>query len=570
MQYSAAFGHLLVASNEMISGRSNHGSNASFVFPPLRHIVKASPIFAIAIASILATTPVWLPTYPPMTDLPQHAAQVTLLRNLHDPTFHFSNLFDVNWFTPYLLGYMLIYLIAPVMGIVTACKLVICVSLIALPLTTAVLMKEMKADPYWAILSIPAMYGFSYYWGLLNFIVAIPLGVLFLWALMRYMQQPEKKNLFWIAVLLNLLFFCHALICAFFGLIGICYIFCESSSVNRAVRNCASLGTVIPFALLWLWKTGQRQPIAHKSTEWDLGWFNTVNPYYKSLAEWATPVHPGWGRVSGFVPRLLGVEPRPEYVFLTAILFTIPLFAGFGLSRRPGRWMPLLVSIAVLLFAPSVLWGTAFVFQRFTIFALPFFLIGLEPSQSVRKFSHYNLCRIAAFLIVAAWISAVCVRVLAYDRAADGFEGALAAMEPNERVLAFDFIRDTEVTIAPPFSHFASWYAAEKRGVVDPSSAFWYVELIRYKPGKVPKARLWDFEWNPEKFSWDAYHGDDYRYFLVSDLSDEGSQIFKNAGCPVRLKYASNIWWLYEKDPGCNSKNNVMAIGYHKTSLVTP
>jgi hypothetical protein len=59
-------------------------------------------------ACLLCGLPVWLPYYPPMVDLPQHAAQVTLLLNIGKPGFPFSDLFHLNLFTPYLLGYGLI------------------------------------------------------------------------------------------------------------------------------------------------------------------------------------------------------------------------------------------------------------------------------------------------------------------------------------------------------------------------------------------------------------------------------------------------------------------------------
>jgi len=78
----------------------------------------------VIIASLLATIPIWLTSFPPMVDLPEHAAQVGLLRSLHNPSFGFSELFWVNWFTPYLFGYILVYALTPLFGIVAASKLV--------------------------------------------------------------------------------------------------------------------------------------------------------------------------------------------------------------------------------------------------------------------------------------------------------------------------------------------------------------------------------------------------------------------------------------------------------------
>jgi hypothetical protein len=292
-----------------------------------------------------------------------------------------------------------------------------------------------------------------------------------------------------------------------------------------------------------------------------------MEPYYKSLATWAEPGHPGWGRISGFVPRLLGVEPRLEYLIVAAGLFALPLIAGSRLNRKFAVWTPLLVCIFVLLFVPSLCLGTAFVFQRFTVFALPFFGIALTSGDSTSKSNH--AFRVAGVLIVAAWVAAICIRTQAFDRAGAGLKGALDAMEPNQRVLALDFVRDSAVTISPSFAHFASWYGAEKYGLVDPSSAYWYVELIRYKPGMVPKAKLWDFEWRPSEFSWDSYDGGNYRYFLVSNLSDDGAAIFRGAKCPVHLKYSANIWWLYEQDSQCQTRNNSVAKDQTRKSILS-
>jgi len=237
---------------------------------------------------------------------------------------------------------------------------------------------------------------------------------------------------------------------------------------------------------------------------------------------------------------------------VAAALFAIPKLAGARLNRRVSVWMPLAVCTIVILFAPDNIYGTDFVFQRFTLFMLPFFLMGVsqrEPACTVSR--EQRLYHLFAMILVAALTIATCFRTLAYDRAASGFDGALRLMEPNQRVLSMAIDRDTNFTISPPFLQFAAWYSAKKGGLVEPSSAFWHVELVRYKPDRVPKVRERDFEWHPREFSWSKYDGQNYRYFLVSNVSDEGSTLFRNSTCPVRLIYSSNRWWLYEQDRKC-------------------
>ena len=62
-------------------------------------IRSAEPrLFLAAVAACVL--PVWLAHYPPLVDLPQHAAQVRTLVDLARPDYPFRELFRVNWFTP--------------------------------------------------------------------------------------------------------------------------------------------------------------------------------------------------------------------------------------------------------------------------------------------------------------------------------------------------------------------------------------------------------------------------------------------------------------------------------------
>ncbi|MGA3128948.1 MAG: hypothetical protein ABSD13_19815 [Candidatus Korobacteraceae bacterium] len=267
-------------------------------------------------ASLLATTPVWLASFPPMVDLPEHAAQIALLRNLHDPSFPFAELFWVNWFTPYLLGYMLVYALAPVFGIVVACKLIIALALIGLPLATAVLMRETGADPYWALLAIPGMYGFSFTWGFLNFMVATPLGLLFLAYVIRNARRPTLRSSLLLGVFAVLLFFCHALICLFFLAIAAVYVVVETKSLRRAALVFIPVLAVLPVILAWYLRTSKGNSGIEQGLVWDLGWTSSPDP--QALG----------GRITGFFPRLLGLRPANLCLALGVPLFILPFLAG--------------------------------------------------------------------------------------------------------------------------------------------------------------------------------------------------------------------------------------------------
>ena len=488
-------------------------------------------------ASVIATLPVWLASYPPMVDLPEHAAQVALLRNLHDPAFRFAGLFWVNWFTPYLFGYMLTYALTPLLGVVTACKIVIALAVAALPLATAVLMRETGADCYWALLTIPCMYGFSYNWGFLNVLVATPIGLRFLALFLRHAKKPTLRSYVVLALLSVSLFFSHALIYVFFGTIACVYAWFDTGNFRRAVLLASPIASATPLAVFWYLRT-KADPTAQDPAYWDLNWINAADPHL-----WG-------GRLTGFFPRLLGFWPVWLDAFFGIALFALPLLAGMRLSKRLKVWVPLAVCIAVLLFAPTGGHSGWALSQRFTVFALPFFLIGLERPLVLRP-----LWRATAVFLLLAWIGIIVSANQSYEAESRGFKQILSAMKPNERALSLMFLKDTRTSPNPVFVHFPAWYSATKQGVVDMNFAVFPVALVRYLPS-LPAGDPSVSEWHPQTFRWTEWRGGSYRYFVVHAPVDLGYRLFRWAPCPVSLVERSDNWWLYEKDPGCSSESD--------------
>jgi hypothetical protein len=483
-----------------------------------------------------------------MADLPQHASQIALLGELLHGNPQYGSIFRINWFTPYLLGYLLVYSLVPWLGIVAACKTVVSLALAALPLATALVMRETGTDRRWALLAIPAMYGFSYQWGFLNFVVAAPLGLAFTGLVLGHARRPTRGGAIAIGVLINALFFCHAMVCAFFGGVAGCILLISSErKVSSVIRSVLPLASVLPIMVLWGTLTLEN-PLASRPVLWDLNWMTTMDGYYGRLAAWTTRGGWGWGRMAGFFPRLLGVRPGVLATFFGLALFLLPIAAGARFNRRLAVWVPFALCIAVLLFVPGILFGTDFTFQRFTVFSLPLYLVLLEQRPG-REWPRWTWP--ACGLLAAAWITVVSANALAYERDAAGFDEVLARMGPGERALSFAYERDSAGTIAPPFLHFPSWYSALKHGIVDPNIAGTHVQLVLYRPQQAPRARLWGFEWNPRTFNWQSYAGGQYRYFVARAPSDLSSNMFRKASCDVRLVHHVNHWWLYEKDPAC-------------------
>jgi hypothetical protein len=511
---------------------------------PQRH--GSGGVLLVLAASLLATIPIWIATFPPMTDLPMHAAEIGLLQAMRRGGFPYEASFQFNWFTPYLFGYLLVYGLLPFVGIVTACKIVVALALAAMPVSTALVLTETGADPRWALLTIPAMYGFTYQWGFLNFIVAAPLGLLFVWLTLREARNPTLAGALTLGASAIALFFCHALLCAFFGAIAGCILLLSAGTLSGAIRRLLPLTAVVPVIIVWAAGRVGRS-VVRLAPMWDLNWFSTEEPYYAHVARWTTPEGWGWGRVTGLFPRMLGVQAGWLAALFGLALFLLPFAAGARLTRRPAKWVPFVVCVLTLLLLPGVLFDAAFLFQRFCIFALPLFLLTLEaPAGWTWPRWTWPACGALA----AGWIGIVSLNTVRYEADAAGFKQVLSRMEPGARALSFIFERDADGTIAPVFLHFPSWYGALKAGLVDPSTAE-APAIVHYRPGLQPVAQMLAFEWNPGAFEWTRYGGAQYRYFVVRAPVDLGVRIFAHATCAVRLAYHVNQWWLYERNPGC-------------------
>jgi len=523
---------------------ANHGTAKILIGSP------ASKWLLLA-TSLLAVIPVWVTHYPPMSDLPQHAAQIALLKNLNDPQFQFTNMFHLNWFTPYLLGYLLIYVLAPLFGILAACKISVSLFVAGLPLSTGYLISSVGIDAFWAILCVPGAYGFAYQWGFLNFLIAAPVGICFLAFVIRRQESFSRGTAAFLGVSALILFFCHALICAFFGICAVLYIAATSKSFRVATCRLLPLTSVIPVAFLWIHRTSE-SPGAKRPGRGDLNWLITTDPYYRSLCYSLHFRYAFWGRMTGFPPNLLGLFPSWSHLLIAAALIMLPFCAGFRFSKRFAYRLPLLVCVSVLLWCPLTVFGTDFVYQRFSMFAIPMLLLALEPPAGLMNQAF--LIKSVAFLVVVSLVTAAGVRAKAFDRETNGFKHAVALMEPGQRALSLAFDHDDGVSTAPTFLHFASWYAAEKRGVVDPSVAMMHPELVVYRTGATPKAVLWDFEWDPEEFEWNAYSGNQYRYFVVRSQEDRTDSLFSGASCVVLPRLHEDEWWLYERTNNCPNR----------------
>ena len=482
----------------------------------------------------LSLLPLLIVKYPPMVDLPQHAAQIRLWQDLDDH----ADTHKLNPLTPYLATYLAGRALAEVFPIRAAMKVLVAVLILALPLALVHLLVRTGGDRWWALLGFPLSYSFCFYWGLLNFLAAAPLGIVLVTLALDLRRSFDggRHGLgreVVLALLALALLATHGLVCAFALLVAGTATLLAAGSVRTAVLRQLAFLPAAAGGLWWYLATRSAEEQTSKPFTWDFR----------------------WSRFAELPGTLLG-DPggRQAALFGAAMLVLVLLAlrrpaAGPAPARlRLARAVPFVLALGVFLFAPDIYFRAAFFNLRFAVFLVPWLLLAVVPGRPADRLS-----RTLVAVLAAAWLVALIPRFLAFDREAREIDGPLAAMEPDRRVLGLVFEPFSAAVPAPAHLHLFAWYAAEKGGIADFSFAYFYPQLVRYRPDVEPLV--------PDAFSWRPQTFDDrlrssYDYFLVRSSTDRTAELFPSHRPPaVRLRVHSGKWWLYEVQAGTFSRS---------------
>lgn len=473
---------------------------------------------AFLLCAFLTVGLLWTVKYPPLVDLPQHAAQVKLWLLMEQGTSGYSDEYEWNSFAPYLSCYFAGRLLSAVFPVPIAMKLFVTLAVLALPLAMLRVLRRTGGDRWWSLAGFALAFSFNFYWGLLNFLVAVPLSLLLVSLAFSYAQQPTARRGGWIAFLSVVLFLTHGLVCGFTLLVAGAVILTRSPQLRTAVRGQIPL---LPAAFLgtgWFLATRRSEAQAAQPPAWNLSWERLLDLPGTLL-----------GSALDIEAQLVGG--------LLLLLFLTSLGTG-GTSRREGiaRFLPLGLALGFFLLGPEIFFRAAFLNSRFVVFVLPLALF------AVRRKAMGDLQRCVLTLLVVGWLFNLYPRFQAFDIEAQTFDALLEVMEPQRRVLGLIFEPFPEGFDTPLFLHHHAWYQAEKGGHVDFSFAYFYVQPIRYRPDHTPRVPD-SFSWRPTSFD-PAVHGE-YDYYVVRSAEDP--EEFWSGRLAVVPRVHSGDWWLYER-----------------------
>ncbi len=487
---------------------------------------------AFAGTVVVATLLIWMAPRPPMIDLPQHAGQVALWHDLLTSQSAFYELFWINLFTPYLVGYGLALPLSFVMPVATALKLVLSGAMLLFVVQCIGLRRDLGADRRLDWMVIPAFFGFAWVWGLYTFLVVAPIGLYFMRLADRFARQPSPALAAALVGLGTILLFGHGLIFVLAAAVGGALLLARVRSARTLVMG------LLPYLVLGaaclafviasnnLGAPAERSEILFKHT----------------LLERIT--------------RALLFAQSYGTVWLALPLTAIILMAPRHMGLRPA-WpaaIPFAIIATIILTVPSFAMGTDFLYERFALFVLPFYAMMFRP-PSAQDHNIQGQRTGVGLLVLAVWSSlgVMAWRQLSFAAEAADFESVLAAAAPGKRAVSIVLDRASPAAGHPDlYVHYASWYQAEKNGIVDFNFALYHPQIVRYREKHQPPIPF-GFEWQHPSFNWQQHNGDAYHYFFVRQHRQRTpAKLFPGAPCPPRLVHRTGAWSLYQRTT-CNS-----------------
>jgi hypothetical protein len=489
---------------------------------------------ALLIAACVALTiPMLVVRHPPMEDFPVHVATLRVIHHMGDPAFSFARDFELTLGrTQYVGFYAVGHLLAFVLGIRGAVQFLVLFAIVGTVLGLRSLLVALDRDERLVLAVIPALYGTLFTIGLLPFLVATPVLLWGIAALVRRGRNPKPRAHIVVAVLGVVLFYLHVIHLGIFLGAAIVLLPWRSSNSQRV----GSLASIVPASGLlvhWMLATNVGRRIFEVGTNW--GGKNRP-PLGGAIADLHTWIGDAFS------------DPSDEIVF--ALFLATLAYAAVKVHREktetplPHRAYWVIPLFCLLLFltgerSRGAIWPLG---QRYAFLAA---VLGI-PLLAFPKLGHTK--RTTTILLAGAGLLSLVNTIwhwIRFEREVGEFDTAIGELEPNKHVAALVYRRHGESVRFYPFLHFGSYYQAEKGGVVMFAFAGYDQWPFDFKEGRYP---LWDgpatprWEFFPAQVARTQPLADYFDYVIVRPNSDDD---------PIppgfRLKWSGDAWKVYER-----------------------
>lgn len=468
-------------------------------------------------------------SYLPMVDLPQHAAQVATLDAILKNQSSWSDIVELNFETPYLIGYLTWLSLYQIFDIVTSSKLLISIIFILYIFSFFQLIKIFNATNlvYW--IALPSFFGFCFQWGFVTFLFAISVGLLFFIENIKWTKKVTIVNSLRIGLFGLVLFFSHVLSFAFFCFLSFLYIVSCVKSFRDILRY---LPVYAFFAGLLGFYFLQHDPLTGLYSYGENVMWHGIKEKLINLL-----VYP-WSMVV--------VDYR--YLMISIFLLIAPFSLGFRLSKEIKKYIPVLGFLFLWLVLPHFLNNTYFIYERFALLFFGFYYLIFEKRECKNYLEKLSPIFYTSFFISIVYLVAQIVMAINLAKKdSQDFVEVLKYVPAHKRVLTLAFAH-TSPSVGIPFTyvHFGSWYQAEKQGWSDFNFAWFHPQIVRFKPATVPEVKP-GFEWTPLVVQ-NLKSCTQYDLLFVRAYSPMADGVIKNSLCKnYSLLVNQGTWFIYTK-----------------------
>jgi hypothetical protein len=391
----------------------------------------------LAVVAVLLV-PLFLTEIPPLLDYPNHLARMSILNRIHDDPV-IARIYSVEWrIVPNIGIDIAMPALMHLLPLMAAGKVFVALALI-LPLAGVAALHRavFGVRSLWPLAAALVTYNRLFFAGFLNFLIGVGLALLAaaLWCALR---DRSVVKIAAAAVAAILIFFCHLIAVAFYGLLLLALELAAARKLGQTWRQMALrlAFLAVPFlipAALYL-----SAPISADAPAGGHGIADAVKHYYWTLAA-------SWNGMKpyGLLNPFLTYDRRLDIGAVVLVAFVL----GFLWYESRLKIAPALGGLfALLLLAypvvPFFLMQTAWIDQRLPILAGFLLFAGTWPRIRERR---TTILLIAAFAATILDRTADVALVWAgHDGEIADFRHVIAPVQPGERVLVVQAERNAD------------------------------------------------------------------------------------------------------------------------------
>ena len=383
--------------------------------------------------------PLFLTEIPPLLDYPNHLARMEILHRLPGDA-DLAKIYGTNWrIVPNIGIDLTMPALMRLLPLMAAGKVFVALALI-LPLAGVIALHRavFQTFSYWPLAAGLVAYNRLFFSGFLNFLIGVGLAMLAaaLWVMWR--ERPAWQRVGSAAAAAIVIFFCHLIAIAFYGLLllsaELVRFFWMRRLGHGSLARLASIAVpfVIP-AILYL-----RAPISGGDPVGGHGLVDALRHYY-----WALAAGPPGLKLYGLTGPFLTYN---RLLDAGAVVLVLAVLALFAIQRRLTISPPLIGALALLMIAypvvPFFLMQTAWVDQRMPILAGFLLFAGTWPRVQSGRTGRLMLIAFAVAILARTFVIG---QVWSHhDAQIADFRRVIAPVQPGDRVLVVQTERNAD------------------------------------------------------------------------------------------------------------------------------